>query len=256
MPKQSHKYYFFLLIPIISFVIISSAGLWYLYDLNKAAQEMLDKENANAESEPFIYDSSQHEKESLIQDLTDALNNNLQANTFHLKNIENINNKIQTIELDYSKPLRLKLTFTNNKNKLNSIIVGPTIYIQQNNEWVLIKNEDLSNFSQNFFISRSKTNTSLSDFNIKQPQQNEIVTKYNIIKKCLEYKTKYTAQDNKNYDIIFCVNKNKNIKFIKKQTADGYTLQEFSNYNDPIIIERPSVPLLNPVFNLLDEIKK
>ena len=236
------KYYYLLLIPITSFLIVFGVGFWYMDHLEKLEIQTA-KEIAN-QPHPFIYKKDPNSLEELKKTINSALKKNHEATSFHLKVTEQHPDQTIIMQIAYNKPLRLKLNITKDKEILQTIIVGPSIYILDNKQWKITQNKDLSNFSKNFFTFQASTDVNLTDWGVPK-DVNKIKKTKNIIKKCTEYKTEYTNKNTTN-KISFCIDKNNQIKFIKKETKDGFLLQEFSDYNQPFIIERPSIPVLDP----------
>ena len=149
-------------------------------------------------------------------------------------------------QLEYVRPLRLHAQLTyQDTQKWDLIIIGETVYVRTGEDsWEMSDVAFAKDFGRQFFASMLLSEGTLASFGVADDAP--IATQDDRAKRCTLYKTRYINQDEKTFDIQFCVNANKDIVYIKNQTDQGVIESEYRDFNAMFLIERPRLPLLQP----------
>ena len=243
---MTNRYYYYLLLPILAFIIVVGLGLFFKDRIISRDAQTAMTQNDNQEM-PYIYPDEDGEQVELSDKdkLLNAIKKFRTAKSLKLKLVQKTSEGDVNGELDYVRPLRMRASFKMpNSQNLDTIIVGGTVYVRiQDDVWEMTDNAFLKQFSQDFFASMLTTEASLSSFSV--PEDAPISVEKNRSKKCTSYNTKYSSDDGQR-DISFCINEDNEIQMITQQTKDGEVTMEYSDYNTLFHIERPMLPLLTP----------
>ncbi|MBU2566394.1 hypothetical protein KKG46_02440 [Patescibacteria group bacterium] len=245
---MTNKYYYYLIIPILAFVIVVGLGLYYKDKIVSPNSDSAMGQNQNQDL-PYLYP----EEDASVAELSDkdkllaGIEKFRSAQSLRLKLLQKTSEGDVNGELDYIRPLRLRASFSMpGSEMLDTIIVGGTVYVKINEDvWEMTDNAFLKQFSQDFFTSMLTTEATLESFAVSADAT--ISVEANRAKKCTNYNTKYNTDEGQ-YDMSFCLNDKGEIQVITKQTKDGEIIMEYSDYNVLFHIERPVLPLLAPTF--------
>ena len=247
MPK---KYYYLLIIPIISFIIVVGLGIWSLSKKNTSPPNS-HTTGASGAMQPYLYPEDEvldttAQKKALLNEAIKRFRN---AKTFRANIIQTQGKTKQTGTLEYVKPLRLHVTMeAQDKSKLESIIVGETAYVfDKDNKWKMTNDKNIKDFGHKLLEAYLTKDETLASFGVDTDAQIDIQD--NKSKECTEFRAPYKT-DQGTFELVICVNENKDISFINMQTQDGALLIEYKDYNALFNIERPMLPLLEPRFEL------
>jgi mRNA-degrading endonuclease RelE of RelBE toxin-antitoxin system len=251
---MTNRYYYFLLLPILSFIVVVSTGFWYVNKSTNSADNTFGAmENGDAPYIHPIHKLDPDTYEAKIARLETSLKNFKNAKTFKAIITESHAEGKLYSELDYVKPLRLQAMVTvDDKATFEMIIVGETAYARlPEDAWKMTNDETIRAFGRSFFESMIATGDTLQSFGIDEGAQYDIKQKAK--DNCLNFATLYKVEEG-NYPISFCINDRDQIVKIVKKDKEGEITTRFSDHNKFFNIERPVLPLLAPTlkFEIID----
>jgi len=244
---MTNKYYYLLLLPILAFVIVVVSGFWFV-NRNTDAGSKLVATDDNIE-QPYIHPVAEADPESYevqIERLKLAIKKFRNAKTFKAVIDEERDEGKFHSEITYVKPLRMQATISiDNDPGFDMIIVGETAYAKApEDSWKMTNDETIRKFGSSFFKAMISTDDTLLSFGI--PENATFTIRKNARDDCDEFLTDYESGE-VTYPISFCVNEVDELVKLTKQNKDGEVTTKYSEFNSFFTIERPVLPLLEPI---------
>lgn len=228
--------------------IIVALGIWgwkYMRQRSLDQKNVLASQNQNL---PYLPPEGGEKLDQSVvnrQILEQAVKSFRMAKSFRASISQPTEQGNVTGELEYVKPLRLHAVLTPpDKQILEMTIIGATVYYRTGKEtWEMTNNAFAKSFGQAFFTSMLASDDTLASFGVEADAQ--ITVQTDAAKKCKNYKTKY-KQDDKYFEIQFCLNGDNQIASMTTETKEGKIVADYKDYNALFLIERPRMPLLEP----------
>lgn len=230
-------------------LIVALAIFGWNYMRNKSlSREATSKQpqNDNLAYLPPEENTAKDEQTLAREELTRAINRFRESKSFKVTMVQPTSGGKVTGRLEYIKPLRLSAELDlPDKTKMGLIIIGETAYIRTGDDtWEMTDHAYAKQFGRDFFTTMLISEKGLGSFGIAEDAA--IQKKFDNLKRCTKYKTIYKGEEDKDYDIEFCLTEKGEFASVAMQTKEGEIKSEYKDFNGLFLIERPRLPLLQP----------
>ncbi len=180
------------------------------------------------------------ESQIYLGELRDVLSNFASAKSFRSTIMLSIDNQRTSGEIEIAKPGRFRGRVNVSGEELEVIGVEDVLYIlSPEGVWVPLRSEQITGQLQETFAAAlqgedSDSSAVLSD-DVNVTKQN------NAANNCDEYLAAFRDENGNDVELTLCAQNGYPVT-IELKRAEGFVQSEYSDFNDIIIIERPSIP--------------